>query len=188
MNASAANALLKGLEEPPAAAMFLLVSHRPARLLPTVRSRCVSLAVPLPPPDAALAWLRAEGLKDAERWLAYAGGAPLRALAFAAQAENLDRLMRGIAANADLLVDDRESLEALAEALQKMALDRAFTASGLPAKYRTGSAKPDRSRAKAWLDYARQMGQNRALARHPVNPRLFAAEMLATMPPDEKLQ
>ncbi|HEX9433116.1 MAG TPA: DNA polymerase III subunit delta', partial [Burkholderiales bacterium] len=36
---SAANALLKGLEEPPSGAIFILVSHRPARLLPTVRSR-----------------------------------------------------------------------------------------------------------------------------------------------------
>ncbi|MGH8703846.1 MAG: DNA polymerase III subunit delta', partial [Burkholderiales bacterium] len=41
MNAHAANALLKNLEEPPAGAVFVLVSHRPARLLPTIRSRCV---------------------------------------------------------------------------------------------------------------------------------------------------
>jgi len=185
MNANAANALLKGLEEPPPAAMFLLVSHRPASLLATVRSRCVSLPVPIPARETALEWLRAEGLKDPERGLAYAGGAPLRALAFASQADTLDRLMRGIASGADILIDDRESLEALAEALQKVALDRAFTASGLAAKYRTGTAKPDPARAKAWLDYARQMGQNRALARHPLNTRLFAAEMLATMPSDE---
>ena len=37
---SAANALLKSLEEPPAGAIFLLVSHAPGRLLPTIRSRC----------------------------------------------------------------------------------------------------------------------------------------------------
>jgi len=41
MNPNAQNALLKGLEEPPAGAVFILVSHRPHRLLPTVRSRCV---------------------------------------------------------------------------------------------------------------------------------------------------
>lgn len=40
MNAQAANALLKMLEEPPARVTFLLVSHQPARLLPTIRSRC----------------------------------------------------------------------------------------------------------------------------------------------------
>src|SRR5690606_7756063 len=37
---SAANALLKSLEEPPAGSYFLLVVHRPGRLLPTIRSRC----------------------------------------------------------------------------------------------------------------------------------------------------
>ena len=47
MNLSAANALLKGLEEPPAGAMFLLVSHRPSQLPPTVRSRCVAVPVAL---------------------------------------------------------------------------------------------------------------------------------------------
>lgn len=39
----AVNALLKSLEEPPAGSIFLLVSHRPGGLLPTVRSRCRAL-------------------------------------------------------------------------------------------------------------------------------------------------
>ena len=40
MNRSAANAILKMLEEPPPATLFLLVTHAPGRLLPTIRSRC----------------------------------------------------------------------------------------------------------------------------------------------------
>ncbi|WP_181702661.1 DNA polymerase III subunit delta' [Chthonobacter albigriseus] len=40
MNPNAANALLKMLEEPPPRAMFLVLSHAPGRLLPTIRSRC----------------------------------------------------------------------------------------------------------------------------------------------------
>lgn len=40
MNAESANAILKLLEEPPARSLFLLVSHTPGRLLPTIRSRC----------------------------------------------------------------------------------------------------------------------------------------------------
>jgi DNA polymerase-3 subunit delta' len=43
MNDNAANALLKMLEEPPARAMLLLLSNRPGRLLPTIRSRCQRL-------------------------------------------------------------------------------------------------------------------------------------------------
>lgn len=42
----ASNALLKSLEEPPSGSFFLLVSHRPGRLLPTIRSRCRLLAFP----------------------------------------------------------------------------------------------------------------------------------------------
>ena len=40
MEVSASNALLKSLEEPPEGTYFMLVAHSPARLLPTIRSRC----------------------------------------------------------------------------------------------------------------------------------------------------
>ena len=45
LNVNAANALLKSLEEPPARAVFLLVSSAPGRLLPTIRSRCRMLSL-----------------------------------------------------------------------------------------------------------------------------------------------
>lgn len=45
MNRSAANAILKIVEEPPPQALLLLVSHAPGRLLPTIRSRCRRLAL-----------------------------------------------------------------------------------------------------------------------------------------------
>ncbi|MBI5119688.1 MAG: DNA polymerase III subunit delta' [Rhodospirillales bacterium] len=49
MNRSAANAILKLLEEPPARSLLLLVCHQPGRILPTIRSRCRRLALsPLP--------------------------------------------------------------------------------------------------------------------------------------------
>jgi DNA polymerase III subunit delta' len=43
LNPNAANALLKVLEEPPHQSLFLLVSHAPARVLPTIQSRCRKL-------------------------------------------------------------------------------------------------------------------------------------------------
>ena len=177
MNENAANALLKGLEEPPAGAMFILVSHRPARLLPTIRSRCVAIAVPLPSKEAALRWLAGQNIKDAERWLAYAGGAPLRALDYASQAPLLERLLQSPS-----IVEDREGIERLTEALQKIAYDRAFAAFGLPPKYRTGKATVSPAQAAAWIRYARWMNENRALSRHPLNPKLFSAEMVGAMP------
>ncbi len=47
METSASNALLKSLEEPPKGTFFLLVTHRPSRLLPTIRSRCRVLRFPV---------------------------------------------------------------------------------------------------------------------------------------------
>jgi DNA polymerase-3 subunit delta' len=177
MNPNAANALLKGLEEPPAGAVFLLVSHRPARLLPTIRSRCVALPVPIPAREKALEWLSAQGASDAARWLAYAGGAPLSALDYAGKAQVLERLLKR-----PQPVEAREDLEALLDALQKIALDRAFAALGLPPKYGTGAPPAARSEARAWLSFAREMGQHRLLVRHPLNPKLFSAEMLSGLP------
>jgi DNA polymerase III subunit delta' len=57
-----ANALLKVLEEPPARALLLLVSHAPGRELPTIRSRCRRLLLrPLTPEDVARAVAVASG-------------------------------------------------------------------------------------------------------------------------------
>jgi DNA polymerase-3 subunit delta' len=184
MNTATANSLLKGLEEPPGGAMFILVSHRPAGLLPTIRSRCVPVPVPLPDPKASAAWLSAQGVKNPERWLAFAGGAPLRALDYATgeRGEAIERVLRAIASGNIAALGDvktREELEPLAEVLQKMALDRAFGSLAGRTKY-GGSAAPGDGRA--WLAFARRMGRHRALTSHPLNPKLFAAEMLADMP------
>lgn len=62
MNAAAANALLKNLEEPPAKVTMLLISHQPAKLLPTIRSRCRELRLgALSPQDMAQALAQAGG-------------------------------------------------------------------------------------------------------------------------------
>jgi DNA polymerase-3 subunit delta' len=83
LNAAAANALLKTLEEPTENTVFLMVSHQPQQLLPTVRSRCRQLAMPLPKTEQARAWLAGQGMRDAELCLALAGGAPLEAVRYA---------------------------------------------------------------------------------------------------------
>lgn len=186
MNAHASNALLKSLEEPPPAAVFLLVSHRPSHLLPTIRSRCIPAPVPLPAGDAARSWLEAQGIDDAARWLAFAGGAPLRALEYAsgARGERIDRILDALARGetGELEgVNDRDALELLAEVLQKHAFDSALACLGLPRRFTPAIASQPMER-RAWLSYAREMGRNRALARHPVNARLHASEMLARLP------
>lgn len=58
MNRNAANALLKVLEEPPERAVFLMVSHAPGRLLPTIRSRCRKLPLRALPEDVVIRTLQ----------------------------------------------------------------------------------------------------------------------------------
>ena len=63
MNTGAANALLKLLEEPPAQVTFLVISHQPHRLLPTIRSRCRELRLQaLAPQDLSDALTQAGGV------------------------------------------------------------------------------------------------------------------------------
>lgn len=82
-NPNAANALLKTLEEPPADTTFLLISHRPGQLLPTIRSRCHNLAL-RPLPDQTVATIVSDSLpkldaEDLKRAVGLAGGRPRRA-------------------------------------------------------------------------------------------------------------
>jgi len=185
MNVNAANALLKGLEEPPAGAFFLLVSHHPARLLATIRSRCVALSIPRPDASAALQWLEAAApAADARRWLAFAGGAPRIAEQYAkgekggALTPYLSAISQG-ELSAMPEASDREALEAMAEVLQKHAIDRlALELAGRSIYGMEGVAgRRPVSPASRWASFAREMGRARALSRHPVNPRLFSAEM-----------
>jgi DNA polymerase III subunit delta' len=89
MNLNAANALLKSLEEPSGNTVLLLISHQPSRLLPTIKSRCVQQACPLPSEAMSLAWLAQAlpELGDDERvdLLTLAAGSPLAAVRLNAQ-------------------------------------------------------------------------------------------------------
>lgn len=133
---NAANALLKSLEEPPTGTCFLLVSHNPARLLPTIRSRCRSLRFPsLGNDDLALLLARdAPETDDAARSaaVAAAGGSPGAALAF---------VELGLAEPASVM--------------------RSILNDGDPGFIRRGElagligARPDRKRLRAILDLAR---------------------------------
>jgi len=97
MRREAANAFLKSLEEPPANTLFLLVSHAPGRLLPTIRSRCRILRFqPLAEEEVRAVLERT--LPDADEiapLVALAEGRPGRALRFAGL--DIDGLTRALA-------------------------------------------------------------------------------------------
>jgi len=103
---SAANALLKNLEEPPAGTIFLLVSHAPGRLLPTIRSRCRLLRfAPLESDVVRLALRRALPEADDDELDALVGvanGAPGNALRFAGlDIAGLDAAIEKLATHGD---------------------------------------------------------------------------------------
>ncbi len=85
MEKAAANALLKSLEEPPAGTFFLLVTHRPARLLPTIRSRCRTLRFPVLTDRQIATMLEEAGVPPDPAAIAAAEGSFGAALRFAEQ-------------------------------------------------------------------------------------------------------
>jgi len=102
----AVNALLKSLEEPPVGTYFLLVAHRPGRLLPTIRSRCRMLRF-APLTDADVDGVLRELAPDADpaaraAAVAAAQGAPGVALEFLDQDLGaIHRAMQAIVARGD---------------------------------------------------------------------------------------
>ncbi len=106
METGSSNALLKSLEEPPAGTFFLLVAHRPARLLPTIRSRCRLLRfATLNDDDIARIVLDHAPEADAATRaaaVAAAAGSPGAALEFVAQELGpVDALIRRIVETGD---------------------------------------------------------------------------------------
>lgn len=111
----ASNALLKNLEEPPTGTIFVLVSHAPGRLLPTIRSRCRQLRFDRLSDDAVRAVLRT-ALPDAapdelDALVRAADGAPGRALGYAGlDMGALDAAMTSLARDGDPTTTTRSQL------------------------------------------------------------------------------
>lgn len=164
LETSAANALLKSLEEPPAGTYFLLVSHSPARLLPTIRSRCRTLRFPAIGDEALAEFLalHAGGVASDERVaaIAAAAGSPGAALAF---------VEMGLAKAARTMRHIRDSG------------DPGFAARGELATII--GARPDRERLRAVLDLARAtVGEGIArLPSHLATRRIAAHEGLVRL-------
>lgn len=136
METGSSNALLKSLEEPPAGTFFLLVAHRPARLLPTIRSRCRTVRFPVLE-EQAIVQILAEQAPDAD-------GAARRAAAAAAAGSP--------GAALEFIAQDLGPVDALMQAIVSGG-DTDFTLRGKLAG--VIGARPDRARIAAVLDLAR---------------------------------
>jgi DNA polymerase-3 subunit delta' len=198
LNIAAQNALLKTLEEPPAATYLILVSHQPGRLPATIVSRCRLLAAPEPDPDAAVVWLSAQGAREPQLLLAQAGGAPLLALTLAdpvvqrerellldqlAQPETLAPVAVGARIDAYGRDERKARLADVVYWLLTWTADLAAMGSGGSPRF-----NPDREEALALLGarvarlrlfrYYRMLLEQRALLGHPLQPRLVAEALL----------
>lgn len=188
MNANTQNALLKSLEEPPPATVFLLVATQADRLLPTVRSRCLKFNLPAPDSAGVLAWLKEQGVAQAESALAAVGGAPIAALKGAAAEadwlafiEGLQRPRFDPVALADSV--QRIPLGDFVGWLQRWSFDLLLARATGRVHYHLGQEGriaeiAQRCHAADIAAYLRRLAQARALARHPLNAKLFVEDLL----------
>ncbi len=191
LNANAANALLKNLEEPPPRTYFLLVAHRWHQLLPTIKSRCQQVALPPPSAEAARDWLKQQGSRDPDLALAQAGGAPLLAVAYdeeywqqrmgflkAISGRGLDAL-----AVAEQLRDHAPAQ--IVSWLQKWSFDLVSHKATGRISYNPDfaaaiSATAERIDLMEAVRFLRQMVRLQRIVSHPLNARLFFEELLLT--------
>jgi DNA polymerase-3 subunit delta' len=194
MNAIAANTVLKMLEEPPASAVFVLVADALDDVLPTIRSRCVLVQVPVPAAAACQHWLQEQGIADPAAALALASGAPLAAVAetgpdvLAPEVANalyrmLERGPELTAAQVATGVGRDPAIPACLRLLQCWAFDLLQYRSRASVRYhpqregriRDLAAKANPGALWRWIDVLRDAS---AVRDHPLNPRLVIESAL----------
>ena len=190
---NAANALLKNLEEPPANSLFLLVSHSPEKLLPTIRSRCRQLRLGrLGEADMRRA-LRA-ALPDADpdeidEMLIVGDGSPGRAMAFRGlDIAALDKAMAEIAGKGDPTNKRRVQLAQslalkAAQPRYEAFLARAPSVIAAAARERRGRALAEA--LALWERAADLAGSATRLSLDPQTVVFELAGMLANLAPEE---
>jgi DNA polymerase-3 subunit delta' len=192
MNVAAANALLKNLEEPPPQTLFILVTHRLHDLLPTIRSRCRQVAMPVPDFSLAINWLEQQGVKDAQASLAAVGYAPLAALEYNNDDKYhleyesfINRISELRSINPILLAEElqKSDLPTTVNWLQKWCYDlMSFRTTGkiryhLSMQTRIEELVPKIDPLQL-SGYLRNLIDMQRLAHHTLNPRLFLEEVL----------
>ncbi len=196
MNAAAANALLKILEEPPASVYFILVSSQWRRLLPTIRSRCRMVRLPRPGADEARAWLSKSGGAQAAELLPLLGFAPLLALeeqrrgrlpailGFVGTLSDPGSDPLALAARWETHLqgkgDGGLTMEILVGLLQKWVFDLVSMKLAGRARHHASAALSragDRATVSGLIRCYNELVKMRSLASHPLNPRLFLEEM-----------
>lgn len=194
VNTTAANALLKLLEEPPAATQFILVTHQKQALLPTILSRCLQVDMPVPSQAQGMAWLNEHAVAQAEWVWHYSGGAPTTVMAdneeaaidwHAWYAQWRPHLMKGAQ------LDMSQALPVLIQygmphamtVLQKWLLDVQLSRHQLPVRYHPDaqaslSALAKVSQEASLLGFQTLLNRMKTTALHPLNQELQLEQCL----------
>lgn len=185
MNASAANALLKTLEEPTSASLLVLVADAPWRLAATIRSRCQRVDFRVPSNEQALPWLEATGVAHASAALEAANGNPGLAREWAEQGvlDERQQVQSDLVALAQGRSDvysvmqrwtgDEDLTRRLWFAAQMAAMDTRARAIGAAEKL--GSQLDDESLGH-WFERANRARES---LRGPLRPDLVVLELLS---------
>lgn len=186
MNNNAANALLKTLEEPTHNLLFVLVTHKPQQLLPTILSRCLSFAVSNPTRAEGITWLEQQGVNRPEQALAQTGFAPLQALGWAESGEGAEERSTLLAAIHQPTIMDAF---ALAESLQRSVPEHsihcmqqwcydlfsakfALTVRYFPEQSEEITKLASATSATALMRFHKELQEARRSASHPLNHKL----------------
>ncbi|WP_020560667.1 DNA polymerase III subunit delta' [Thiofilum flexile] len=191
LNVNAANSLLKALEEPTPNTHLLLLSYQPGSLLPTIRSRCQHLRLPLPSTEMALAWLETQTLThEPSALLSQALGRPLYAVTLD-QGEQVTQQQVFMTQLAQVL-NGQGSLPTFANSWQKYSrheiLDWLYVILQQHLKAHYGAGEPLNHPLSVWLSScsSKQLWQLmqhwqalKPLADHPINQHIFIENMVA---------
>jgi DNA polymerase III subunit delta' len=180
MNHVSANTLLKTLEEPPGAARFILSCAALESLLPTIRSRCQALALPLPLADVVVPWLNDRGVAEPAVLLAATGGQPQEVLQWIEQGIDAALWLRlpAIVARAEAKALAAWPLPRVIDALQKLCHDAVCVATGALPRYFPASVVPQGANAAALMPWMQELNRCARHAEHAWNAGLMLESLL----------
>jgi DNA polymerase-3 subunit delta' len=175
LNVQSANALLKTVEEPPPGTRLVLTAGDPARLLPTLASRCQRVVLPRPARADALGWLERRGIADAGALLDAAAGLPLDAEALAAAGVTgaAWAALPAAVARSDRSVLAGWSPARAVDALHKLCHDALARTLGATPVYFPAASVPAGKSVDALLAWAAELRRVARHAEHPWNEALL---------------
>lgn len=194
MNAIAANALLKTLEEPVGNTRFVLATQAAHLLLPTIRSRCMAHALRFPEPQEGQQWLAQQAGLDnaaAQTWWMASGGRPQDALELHANGLTplqWTRFPQAMAAGDVAAVRDWP-VALLADALHKLCHDQMAVCVGAPPRFFAAQQLRAGCQLPLLAQWSRALSQTLRSVDHPYNAGLMlealvgqASQALQTLP------